>query len=155
MMALLHPWWNDRSPRERVLLAIMAVLLAALLLWLGVLRPLAAARMQAARDASAAIARRAEAQALVTAIRARPLASSAPVLDIVNRRLAEAGLQAARLDAAGPGQAELEIAAINGRLLLGWASGLETRDGLVIELLEASRNPDQSVRLRLIVRRAQ
>jgi general secretion pathway protein M len=155
MMAVFTPWWNDRSPRERVLLAIMAALLAALLLWLGVLRPLAAARAQAGLDASAAAARRAEAQALVAAIRARPAATGAAVLDTLGRRLAEAGLEATRLEAQGPGQAELEIAAINGRLLLGWASGLEARDGLVVEQFEASRNPDQSVRVRLIVRRAQ
>ena len=48
----------------------------------------------------------------------------------------------------------LEIAAINGRLLIGWATALEQRDGLVIEQLEASRNPDQSVRARLLVRSA-
>lgn len=155
MMAIFTPWWNDRSPRERVLLAIMAALLAALLLWLGVLRPLAAAREQASRDASAAAERHAQAQSLVAAIRARPAASGASVLDMLNRRLAEAGLQAARLEAEGPGQAVVEIAAVNGRLLLGWASGLEARDGLVIEELEATRNPDQSVRVRLTVRRAQ
>jgi general secretion pathway protein M len=155
MTAVFAPWWNDRSPRERVLLVIMAVLLAALLLWLVVLRPLAAARAQAMIDASAAVSRRAEAQALIAAIRARPSASGTPVLDTLNRRLAEAGLQASRLDAQGPGQAVVEIAAINGRLLLGWASGLESRDGLVIEQLEATRNPDQSVQARLTVRRAQ
>lgn len=154
-MAMLAPWWNDRSPRERILLAIMAALLAVLLLWLGLLRPLATARAQAIADAGAAAARRAEAQALVTAIRARPAASGAPVLDTLGRRLAEAGLQASQLEAQGPGQAVLEIAAINGRLLLGWASALESRDGLVIDELDATRNPDQSVRVRMIVRRAQ
>lgn len=155
MMAMFTPWWNDRSPRERVLLAIMAALLALLLIWLLVLRPLAAAREQAGLDASAAAARRAEATKLIAAIRARPAADGAPVLDTLSRRLAEAGLQPSRLEAQGPGQAVVEIAAVNGRLLLGWASGLEARDGLVIDQLEATRNPDQSVRVRLTARRAQ
>ena len=44
MMALLLPWWRDRSPREQLLLGTMASLLAMVTLWLGVLRPLAAAR---------------------------------------------------------------------------------------------------------------
>jgi hypothetical protein len=70
-------------------------------------------------------------------------------------RLADAGLQPARLEAQGPGQALLEITAINGRLLIGWATALEQNDGLVIEQLEATRNPDQSVRARLLVRSAQ
>lgn len=155
MMAVFTPWWNDRTPRERVLLAIMAALLAALLAWLVVLRPLAAAREQALADATAATDRRAEAQSLVAAIRARPAAGGAPVLDTLTRRLAEAGLQPSRLDAQGQGQAVVEIAAVNGRLLLGWASGLEARDGLVIDQLDATRNPDQSVRVRMTVRRAQ
>jgi len=155
MMTVFTPWWNDRTPRERALLAIMAALLAAVLVWLVVLRPLGAARAQATADASAAVARHAEAQALIAAIRARPAATGVPVQDILNRRLAEAGLQAARLEAQGSGQAVGEIAAVNGRLLLGWASGLEVRDGLVIDQLEATRNPDQSVRVRLTVRRSQ
>ncbi|WP_439546906.1 type II secretion system protein GspM [Sandarakinorhabdus sp.] len=155
MMAVFTPWWNDRTPRERVLLAIMAMLLAAVLIWLLVLRPLAVAREQAIIDASAAAVRRTEAQNLVAAIRARPAANGAPVLDTLTRRLAEAGLQPSRLEAQGPGQAVLEIAAVNGRLLLGWASGLEAIDGLVIDQLEANRNRDQSVRVRMTVRRAQ
>lgn len=153
MITLLEPWWNDRSPRERALLAVMLLLLAALLAWLAILRPLAAARSAAEADAVAAAGRRAQAQALVAAIGARPAAGAVPVLDVLTRRLAEAGLQASRVEGQGPGQAVAEIAAVNGRLLLGWASGLETRDGLVIEQLDAVRNPDQSVRVRLTVRR--
>lgn len=154
MMALLAPWWQDRTPRERLGIGIMLTLLALLLAWTLVLRPLAAARAEAAAEAVAAQARLAQAGALVAAIKARPAASAAPVLDIVGRRLAEAGLQPTRLEAQGQGQAMLDIAAINGRLLIGWASALEQRDGLVIDTLEASRNPDQSVRARLLVRRA-
>ncbi|WP_353216184.1 type II secretion system protein GspM [Sandarakinorhabdus sp.] len=153
MTALLAPWWNDRTPRERLLLSVMLAALAVLLVWLAVLRPLAEARAAAQAEAVAAAGRRAQAQALVAAIAARPAAGAAPVLDVLTRRLAEAGLQASRVEAQGPGQAVAEIAAVNGRLLLGWASGLETRDGLVIEQLEAARNPDQSVRVRLTVRR--
>ncbi|WP_197042327.1 type II secretion system protein GspM, partial [Sandarakinorhabdus oryzae] len=111
-------------------------------------------RTAAQAEAGAAAARLAEGEALVAAMAARPVASPGPVIDLLNRRLGEAGLQPARLEAQGPGQALLEIAAINGRLLIGWASALEQRDGLVIEQLEATRNPDQSVRARLLVRRA-
>jgi general secretion pathway protein M len=119
------------------------------------MRPLAAARAAAQADAGAAAARLAQGQALAAAIKARPAANPAAVIDVLNRRLADAGLQPARLEAQGPGQALLEIAAINGRLLIGWATALEQNDGLVIEQLEATRNPDQSVRARLLVRSAQ
>lgn len=154
MMAMFSLWWAQRSGRERVLLGIMLALLGALLVWLLLVRPIAAAREAAQAEAVTADARLAQAQALAAAILARPAISPAPVIDVLNRRLADAGLQPARLEAQGPGQAVLEIAAINGRLLIGWATGLEQRDGLVIEQLEASRNPDQSVRARLLVRSA-
>ena len=142
MMAMFTPWWAQRTTRERGLIGLMLVLLAGVLFWLLIVRPLAAARENARAEAGAAAARHAEAQAL------------AAVIDMVGRRLADAGLQPARLEAQGPGQAVLEIAAINGRLLIGWAAALEQRDGLVIEQLEATRNPDQSVRARLLVRTA-
>jgi general secretion pathway protein M len=141
MMAMFSPWWAQRTGRERWLIGVMLALLAALLFWLLLVRPLAAARAQG--------------QALAAAIKARPAATAAPVIDLLNRRLADAGLRAERLEAQGPGQAVLDIAAINGRLLIGWATALEQRDGLVIEQLEATRNPDQSVRARLLVRSAQ
>lgn len=155
MMAMLFPWWAQRSGRERLLIGLMLVLLAGLIFWLLIVRPLGALRDNANAEASAAAARLAEAQALVAAIKARPAANPAPVIDTLGRRLAEAGLQPTRLEAQGPGQAVLEVAAINGRLLIGWAAALEQRDGLVIEQLEASRNPDQSVRARLLVRSPQ
>ncbi|WP_341904528.1 type II secretion system protein GspM [Sandarakinorhabdus limnophila] len=155
MMAIFSPWWAQRTGRERVLLGLMLVLLAALLFWLLLVRPLAAARATAQADATAASTRLAQGQGLAAAIKARPAANPAAVIDVLNRRLADAGLQPARLEAQGTGQALLEIAAINGRLLIGWATALEQNDGLVIEQLEATRNPDQSVRARLLVRSAQ
>lgn len=155
MMAMFSPWWAQRTGRERVLLGLMLVLLAALLFWLLLARPVAAARATAQADAAAASTRLAQGQALAAAIKARPAANPAAVIDVLNRRLADAGLRPARLEAQGPGQALLEIAAINGRLLIGWATALEQNDGLVIEQLEATRNPDQSVRARLLVRSAQ
>lgn len=154
MRAMLSPWWAQRTQRERAGIAIMLVMLAVVVFWLAIARPLAAARDAAAAQASAAAVRLAEARSLVAAIKTRPAASAGPVIDTLGRRLAEAGLQAARLEAQGPGQAVVEVAAINGRLLIGWAAALEQRDGLVIEQLESSRNPDQSVRARLLVRTA-
>ncbi|MBU6165326.1 MAG: type II secretion system protein M [Alphaproteobacteria bacterium] len=153
-MAGLAPWWNQRSAREQLLLALAAGLLALLLAWLLILRPLAGARAAAIDDARTAQAQLAQVRALAAAIRARPAPPAGPVHELIGRRLAEAGLSPARLEAQGPGQAVIEIAAINGRLLIGWAAALEQRDGLVVEELEANRNSDQSVRARLLIRKA-
>ncbi len=154
MMAAFTPWWRQRSPREQRLLALAAALLAALLAWLLILRPLASARAAALDEARSAQDQLARTRTLAAAIRARPAPPAGPMIDLIGRRLAEAGLTPARLEAQGPGQALVEIAAVNGRLAIGWAAALEQRDGLVVEELEASRNTDQSVRLRLNVRKA-
>lgn len=154
MNSLWQRWWQDRSRRERVLISIMLALLAAATLWLGVWQPITGLRAGAEADARLAAARLAQARAHVAAIAARPTTSGGRLTELVGQRLAQAGLQAARMDASGDGQLVVELAAVNGRLLLGWAAALEQRDGLVIEQLEATRNPDQSVRARLLVRRA-
>lgn len=154
MTSLLQRWWQDRSERERLLISILLALLGVIALWLGLWRPITGLRAAAEAEARLAATRLALARAQITAIAARPAASGGRLTDLVGQRLAQAGLQAARMDASGDGQLVLELAAVNGRLLLGWAAALEQRDGLVIEQLDASRNPDQSVRARLLVRRA-
>jgi general secretion pathway protein M len=154
MMAGLSPWWHQRSSREQLLITIAGALLAALLAWLLILRPLGQARAAAQEAAQAAQGQLAQTRALVAAIRARPAPPAGPVHELLGRRLAEAGLTPSRLEAQGPGQALVEIAAINGRLMIGWASALEQRDGLVVDELEATRNADQSVRARLSIRKA-
>ncbi len=154
MMAAFTPWWRQRSGREQALLLLAALMLAGLLAWLLILRPLATARASAMDDAATAQRELATTRALAAAIRARPAPPAGPVIDLLGRRLAEAGLAPTRLEAQGQGQAVLELAAVNGRLLIAWAAALEQRDGLVVDELEASRNADQSVRARLLVRKA-
>ena len=68
MMAMFSPWWAQRTGRERVLVGLMLVLLAALLFWLLLVRPLAAARATAQADAAAASTRLANGQALAAAV---------------------------------------------------------------------------------------
>jgi len=46
----LHPWWRARTVREKRLLAVMLVLLAAVLFWLAVVRPMLDWREQAAAN---------------------------------------------------------------------------------------------------------
>jgi len=153
-MAMFLPWWHQRSAREQLLIGIAGALLAALLAWLLILRPLGQARAAAEDEARIAQAQLAQTRALAAAIRARPAPPAGPAHELIGRRLAEAGLSPTRLEAQGPGQALVEIAAINGRLLIGWAAALEQRDGLVVDELEATRNADQSVRARLSIRKA-
>ena len=49
-LARFDAWWHERAPRERVLLIVMAVLIAAVVLVFGIVKPLQAARASALAD---------------------------------------------------------------------------------------------------------
>lgn len=49
-LARFDGWWNDRSPRERVMLGVMTALIAILILVFGVIGPLQNARARALAD---------------------------------------------------------------------------------------------------------
>ena len=156
MMAVLMPWWRDRTLRERWLLAIMAVLLAGLLLWLGALRPLAAAREAAQARGQRALASLAQVERQAQSIRTaagRP-ASTMPLAEQVSARLSAAGLAAEQLSASGDGRVSVRLAAVRAPVLLGWLAALQAGDGLIVERLDARRNSDGSVMADISLRRA-
>lgn len=49
-IARFDSWWSTRSPRERVMLGVLAVLIGGVVLVYGVIKPLQAARAQALAD---------------------------------------------------------------------------------------------------------
>lgn len=158
MMALLRPWWLDRSPREQSMLLGLAGLLALLLLWLAVLRPLADARRAAETRLQVATASLGEARRLATAIHgaeARAAASaSMPLPRLIEQRLAAAGITAGTVEAQSDGSIRLAIAAVRAPVLIAWLTALEQRDGLVVERAAIAANSDPSVNAMLIVRSA-
>jgi general secretion pathway protein M len=149
MMALILPWWRDRSPREQVLLGIMAGLLLVITLWLGVLRPLAAAGDRAAARHATAVAALGEVRSLTGAIRAaearRRPASDTPMLERVRASASAAGLTLDALESSGAGQVSLRISAIKPVPLLRWIADLEQRDGITTISLATNRNADQTL----------
>lgn len=150
------PWWRDRSPRERVLLSVLAVLLAGVVLWLGVLRPLAAGRAAAAARHHGAAAALVDVQRMGLAIRAAEARASAarsvPVVDRVAARASAAGMTVASLDADGASGARLVIAAVRPEPLLAWLAGIERDDGLIIESVNITRNDDATVAAQISLR---
>lgn len=158
MMALLRPWWHDRTARERALLIGLAAVLGLLLLWLTVLRPLASARARAEMRLQAAAAELGEARALATAIRsaqARTAANAAvPLPGLIEQRLGSAGITAGTIEAQGDGSIRLVIAAVKAPVLIAWLAALEQRDGLVVERAAIAANADPSVNALLVVRPA-
>lgn len=136
-------WWQARSPRERGLLAIMFALLALVLGWLLVVRPLSdALDAQQARHAEAVVAL---AEARTRAGAAGPAAAPAgPVDAILARTAGEAGFPAARITASGPRRASVALDAARPQAFFAWIARLE-RSGLAVERLRARANSDRTI----------
>jgi general secretion pathway protein M len=144
-------WWKGLSRREQLLLALMVALAVPVLLWLGVARPLAAAR--AGAEARLATAQRALAAVEIAGPALTRLAGRGDAMARVRQGLEGAGLAAETLEAEGNGQIRVRIAAVRGPVLLRLLAGLEA-DGLMVETLAVSRNEDMSVTASFAVRGA-
>jgi general secretion pathway protein M len=147
-------WWRARSLREQVLIAIMGLLLAILLGWLLVARPLAGALETAhARQQAAAVAL-GEARAWAARARAGSGVETAPTLPIaglVQRSAADSGFPAARVEAQGPARARLAIQAARPQALFGWIATLQAR-GIVVDSLQARSNRDHTVSVEAVLK---
>lgn len=139
-------WWSARTERERRLLQVMFALLAALLVWLLVVRPLADALDSAkARHAAAVDAVGiARARAAVVPEAGGSRAPPSPLDAFVRRTATEAGFAEARVTARGPGRAAVAIAAARPQAFFAWVRQLEAR-GLAVESLSARTNQDRTL----------
>ena len=138
-------WWSQRSERERRLLLVMLGLLALLLGWLLVVRPLGDALDAARERHGAAVVALAEAKARTQV--AAPPPASAPALPIdglVSRSATEAGFANARVAGQGPTRATVAIDAARPQALFGWVARLEAQ-GVTVESLRARANADQTL----------
>lgn len=143
LRALQSPWWDQRTPRERVLLA---ALLAVLVCWLGfvlVARPLLDARA----EALASIARSEMAMARLAAAPAPapPVASSAQLVpSILTETATEFGMTIRRIEPETDGaQLTIDDAAFDD--VLRWIEALEARHGLRVVALKMDRRPAPGV----------
>ena len=124
------------SQRERVLLGVMGVLIAIVVLWLGIARPVESG-LQSARDRQAAaldrnVAMRAKVKAVQTS---SPAANVAGALDqTIGQSAGEAGFTLERVQAQGDSRVEIAIASARPTVLFGWLARLETQ-GIVVESL--------------------
>lgn len=130
-MTRLAAWLAERSPRERRLLALLALVGVPLAWWLALAEPLIAAReraraeLAAAQDQAAWVAARlAEAAALP----APPPGPAPEGLAALESRLARAGL-AARLADAGAGAVVLTLPQASFGALMDWLAQVEAEAG--------------------------
>lgn len=156
MTANLKAWWAERSPREQKLLALMIALLAATIVWFGIVRPLGVARDAAEeRHARAVVAlgKLRELGGRFDAARGRGVVPiGEPLVAFLGRDAGDAGLPVERLEAQGSERAVLTIAAVRPPALFGWVQRVEVRHGLIVERLTATRNPDTTIAVQITFR---
>jgi len=142
MMDNLKYWWNERAPREKVLLAIMGALFAGVVLWLGVYRPVESALRDAALANAEATERHADVARKVAllqkaGIQAPIVSTTLSVEQVVGQSAGEAGFTLDRVQARGADHVEVAIASARATALLSWIAELEGK-GVVLEKLSIS-----------------
>ncbi|HEY0114340.1 MAG TPA: type II secretion system protein GspM [Allosphingosinicella sp.] len=149
-------WWAARSLREKRLLLAMGALLALVIVWLAVIRPLIDARAAAEQRLNLAVTELARARAEAAAMaQAAPGPNMAPVPLPVDGFLmqsaAEQGLTNLQVVADGAARATISIANVRPQAFFGWIGQLEAR-GLVVESMSARTNADQSIAAEAVLR---
>ncbi len=143
-------WWQSRSERERLMLGVMIALMAAVFVWLAVLRPLAAARVAAEARHEAAVSDAGATRARIAAVQSltakAPEALGAPLPEFLRGSAGQAGFGNAVVDSAGNGRARLTIPSAKAAVLLGWIDQLDAR-GVFIERATIRTNSDATVAL--------
>ena len=149
LVAHAHGWWDGRTVRERRLLLVMAVLAAAVLAWLLIVRPVQAWQGDA-ED------RRVEAEKTLAEVRTglaviAPAAASAPVsnegLEPLVRRTAEtAGLNV--VTTMGPsGGLGIQMSQAPGRETFAWLAALEADHGVKVCALGVMENANATLNI--------
>lgn len=138
-------FWEGRTPREQRMLLVMFALLAVVILWLGIARPLG----DALSDSRARLARAGEESGLI-AMRAdelraaRRLASArveGSLVSAIGLSASEAGFELARNDAQGDERAMVAMTSAKGAALFAWLGSLQAR-GIFVERIALRPNSD-------------
>ena len=144
MMDAVKTMWGERSPREQWMLGVMFALLAVVLLWLGVVGPLASAQRSAREGLLAATDRNAAMRAKVKLLKTLPrgvAASSGMAIDqLVSQSAGEAGLTLERAEAQGGARIEIAMASVRPVALFSWLAALEAQ-GVRVETMSARPSP--------------
>lgn len=146
----LYPWWEGRTLREQRMLVVMAMLVAAVFVWLAIVRPMLGWREQAAADRAGAETERAWVQ---TGLRlTAPPGAGRTVIDLegfeplVTRTAAAAGLNVTTgMDASG--RLAFRIPDASSAALFGWMSTLERDHGIAVVSLGVVENTDATLQV--------
>lgn len=155
MSARLMALWLARTPRERWLLGMMMALVALVLVWLLILRPLgdmlSAARQRHGEAVAALAEARSQAAAIAALERNRPASFEGPIDTAIAAAASEAGFQLSGVQPEGPGRVSIAIGAAKPQALFGWVAALEAQ-GYIVQSLTASSNPDRTLSAQILFR---
>ena len=143
----LELWFSGRTLRERRMLMVMAALLLATIVWLGLVRPVLAWRTAAADRAEAAAGMLAEVRASVASLGPAQPAARPPAegLEPLIRRTAEAaGLEVVTAMSAS-GQLGFQLSRVRSGPLFSWLAALETDHRLTVCSLGVVENADATL----------
>jgi general secretion pathway protein M len=147
--------WLARTPRERWLLGVMLGLVALVLVWLLILRPLSdmlSTARQRHGEAEAALAEaRSQAAAIAALEKNRPEPFAGTIDSAISEAAAAAGFQLSGLQPEGEGRVSLAIGAAKPQALFGWIAALEGQ-GYIVQSLTATSNPDRTLSARIVLR---
>jgi general secretion pathway protein M len=151
-------WWAARSVRERRLLLAMTALLALVLVWFALIRPLVDARNAAEQRLNAAVTDLARARAEAAMLKQQAAGASAsaaalpgPLDAFLMQSGAEQGFTGLQVVADGPARASISIAQVRPAPFFGWIGQMEAR-GLAVDSLSARPNPDQTIAVQAVLR---
>jgi general secretion pathway protein M len=147
--------WLARSVRERWLLGVMLALVALVLVWLAILRPLSdmlsAARQRHGEAVTALAEARSQAAAIAALERERPAPLAGPIDVAVTAAASAAGFQLSGIQPQGPGRVSLAIGAAKPQALFGWIAGLEAQ-GYIVQSLSVTSNADRTLSAQIALR---
>lgn len=131
-------WWLAREPRERLMLVVMGIAVAAFVLWLGLLRPLQAWAEEARARHDRAAAGLAWVQSAVRELEARGIGQPAPQADqadngfkdIILATAASARVEVTRQRTDEAGGLSIGIDAVGAPELFAWLDRLYADHGI-------------------------
>lgn len=152
LLQTARDFWSLRTPRERLLLQGLGIVLAGLLLWFGVLTPLNAASGWARAERQAAAADLAAVNALARG-GATPAAGRG-LAGVVDVAAAASGIVIERRREEGDGRLTVWLTAVQPRILMQWISGLRTGHGVSVVGMSVAKADASSLTAEVTFERA-
>ncbi|WP_395670999.1 type II secretion system protein GspM [Phenylobacterium sp.] len=129
----MRAWFESKTPREKVLLAVMAAALLAFALWFGLFRPLAQARAGAERRFELAAREAAAVQAASARLKSLPRPAQGRAADparAVSETAAAEGLNLSRVEPDPAGGVQVAVNAVAPMRLFPWLASLQADHGV-------------------------